>query len=168
MATRDELYAKFGVTAEAAQLFETELGTLILCVRGLEEGWHAEPDGDAAMRLLLDIDRKTLGGLLAKLRESFLFDEDLTDLFATAPNLRNRLNHGFFERHNYAIGTPEGRDAMIADLEESHQRLFDAWQMAGRITTAFQEEFFAAREQATGIPNPLPTNLPRRPVMLGD
>ena len=40
VATRDELYAKFGVTAEAAQLFETELGPLILCVRGLEEGWQ--------------------------------------------------------------------------------------------------------------------------------
>lgn len=26
MATRDELYAKFGITAEAVQLFETELG----------------------------------------------------------------------------------------------------------------------------------------------
>ena len=167
MATRDELYAKFGVTAEAAQLFETELGTLILCVRGLEEGWHAEPDSDAAMRLLLDIDRKTLGGLLAKLRESFLFDEDLTDLFATALNCRNRLNHGFFERHNYAIATAEGRDAMVADLEKSHQRLFDAWQMAGRITTAFHEAFLAAREQATGIPVPEPKALPKRPVMPG-
>lgn len=127
MATRDELYAKFGVTAEAAQLFETELGTLILYVRGLEEGWYAEPDGDAAMRLLLEIDLKTLGGLLAKLRQSFLFDEDFTDIFATALNCRNRLNHGFFERHNYAIGTTEGRDAMISELEELHQPLFDAW-----------------------------------------
>lgn len=167
MATREELYAKFGVTAEAAQLFETELGTLIMCVRGLEEGWHAKPDGDAATRLLLDIDRKTLGGLLAKLRESFLFDEDLADLFATALNRRNRLNHGFFERHSYAIGTPEGRDTMIADLEESHQRLFDAWQMAGRVSTAFHEALLAAREQATGIPNPSPKDLPKRPVMTG-
>ncbi|GGE02403.1 hypothetical protein GCM10011390_21590 [Aureimonas endophytica] len=167
MATRDELYAKFGVTAEAAQLFETALGTLILCVRGLEEGWHAEPDGEAARRLLLDIDRKTLGGLLANLRESFLFDDDLTDLFATALNCRNRVNHGFFERHNYAIATAEGRDAMVADLEQSHQRLFDAWQMASRITTAFNEAFLAAREQATGIRIPEPTDLPKRPVMRG-
>jgi hypothetical protein len=72
------------------------------------------------------------------LRESFLFDEDLTDLFATTLHCRNRLNHGFFERHNYAIATAEGRDAMIADLEESHQ------QMASRITTAFSENSRAA------------------------
>jgi hypothetical protein len=28
MAARNELYAKFGITAEAMQLFEPELGTL--------------------------------------------------------------------------------------------------------------------------------------------
>lgn len=165
MANRDELYAKFGVTAEAAQLFETELGTLILCVRGLEEGWHVVPDSDAAMRLLLDIDRKTLGQLLAKLRESFLFDEDLTDLFDKALNCRNRLNHGFFQRHGYAIGNSEGRDAMIADLEQSHQWLFDAWQEAGRIATAFQEAFLVARGQAIGSPSPSLEGMRQRQVM---
>jgi hypothetical protein len=37
MASRDDLYCKFGVTAEAAQLFETELGTLLLAARGLRK-----------------------------------------------------------------------------------------------------------------------------------
>jgi hypothetical protein len=32
MANRDDVYWKFGITAEAAQLLETELGTLILAV----------------------------------------------------------------------------------------------------------------------------------------
>lgn len=52
MASRDELYAKFGMTAEAAQLFELELGTLLLCVRGLEAGWHVLPDGATATEVL--------------------------------------------------------------------------------------------------------------------
>lgn len=38
MADRHELYAKYGIAAEAAQLFETELGTLLLGLRGLDEG----------------------------------------------------------------------------------------------------------------------------------
>ena len=38
------LYAKFGITAEAAQLFETELGTVLLSAQGLEHGWHIAPD----------------------------------------------------------------------------------------------------------------------------
>ena len=38
MATREEVYAKFGLTAEAAQLFETELGTILLAREGEERG----------------------------------------------------------------------------------------------------------------------------------
>lgn len=40
---RDELYAKFGFTAEAAQPLETELGTLLLPLNTLEHGWHVTP-----------------------------------------------------------------------------------------------------------------------------
>ena len=40
MATRDQLYAKFGITAEAGQLLETELSTLLLCERAIENGWR--------------------------------------------------------------------------------------------------------------------------------
>jgi hypothetical protein len=42
------LYAKFGITAEAVQQFETELGTLLLLLRGIEKGWHIAPDGEQA------------------------------------------------------------------------------------------------------------------------
>ena len=57
MIDRHELYAKYGIAAEAAQLFETELGTLLLCVRGLENGWHIVPDGAEARKVLDAIDR---------------------------------------------------------------------------------------------------------------
>ena len=92
MAIRDELYAKFGITAEAAQLFETELGTLILSLCGLESR------------------------------------------FSSALRARNRLIHGFYERHNFKIQTDAGRDEMIADLEAIHEELFQAWQVAGVLT----------------------------------
>jgi hypothetical protein len=36
MASRDDVYLKFGVTAEAAQLLETSLGTALLGVQGLK------------------------------------------------------------------------------------------------------------------------------------
>jgi len=52
MADRRELYAKYGIAAEAAQLFETELGTLLLALRGLENDWHLVPDGAAAKAVL--------------------------------------------------------------------------------------------------------------------
>lgn len=155
MATREQLYAKFGETAEAAQLFETELGTLLLCVQGLERGWHAAPDGGASEKLLHDIDRSTLGQLLAKLRLSISFDEAVTGQFASALKARNRLNHGFYERHSFAIQSDGGRDAMLEDLSALHDELFDAWRMADRISTPFHEAFLHARSEATGEPTPV-------------
>lgn len=127
MATRDELYAKFGITAEAAQLFETSLGTIVLCAKGFNEGWHKEPDGEAATKALHDIDGSTLGRLLGKFRDELRIEPSIADQFARALKVRNRLFHGFYERHNFKIQTDDGRDAMIADLEDMHDELFRAW-----------------------------------------
>ncbi|TCT06530.1 hypothetical protein [Aquabacter spiritensis] len=147
MATRNELYAKFGITAEAAQLFETELGTLLLCARGLESGWHVVPDGASGRDLLRDIDRSTLGGLLTKLKRHVEIDDDLSARFASALAARNRLNHGFYERHNFKIQTDEGRDVMMADLEALHEELFTAWQLAGAMTSLASEVIMRERER---------------------
>lgn len=140
MATRDELYAKFGITAEAAQLFEVELGTLILCARAIEQGWIFEADSAKARKLLGDIDRSTLGHLLRSLKKCVELDDALADRFGSALQTRNRLFHRFYESHNFKIQTDEGRDAMIADLEAMHTELFNAWQIASGMTdtvTAF-------------------------------
>jgi hypothetical protein len=135
VATRKELYAKFGITAEAAQLFETELGTLLLCARGLENGWHVVPDGASGRDLLRNIDKSTLGGLLSKLKQHVEFDDHLSARFASALSARNRLNHGFYERHNFKIQTDGGRDKMMADLEALHDELFGAWQLVSAMTS---------------------------------
>jgi len=95
MATRDELYAKFGITAEAAQLFETELGTLLLSVSAIENDWHATPDPVSARKALDQIEAHTLGRLLGVLKGKVAFDEHLAERFASAQKARNRLNHGF-------------------------------------------------------------------------
>lgn len=139
MATRDELYAKFGVTAEAAQLFETDLGTLLFSIMALENGWHLAPDPKMARKALDEIEAHTLGRLLGVLKGKVAFDEHLGERFASALIARNRLNHGFYERYNFKIQTDEGRDEMIAALEELHEELFQAWKVASSLTTATAE-----------------------------
>lgn len=139
MATRDELYAKFGITAEAAQLFETELGTLLLSVNALENGWHVTPDPVRGRKTLDQIEAHTLGRLLGVLKGKAAFDDHLAERFVSALTARNRLNHGFYERHNFKIQTDEGRDVMIADLEKMHEELFQVWQIASGLTTAMTE-----------------------------
>ncbi len=136
MATRDELYTKFGITAEVAQLFETELGTLLLAVTGLENGWYIAPDPEKARKALDQIEAHTLGRLFGALRGKIEFENDLTDQFASGLKARNQLNHGFFQRHNFKIQTNEGREVMVSNLEELHEELFQAWQVASSMTVA--------------------------------
>ena len=135
MADRHELYSKYGIAAEAAQLFETELGTLLLGFRGLENDWHVLPDGAAAREVLDKIDRSTVGRLLNDLKRHITIEGDLDEAFASALKARNQLMHGFFERHNLRIQTEDGRKMMIADLDRLHGECFKAWRAAGRLTT---------------------------------
>jgi hypothetical protein len=130
MATRDEVYAKFGLTAEAAQLFETELGTILLAREGEERGWHLQADPEKAAEFYEKLNRKTLGQLLRWLREYLDLDEKVAASFELALEARNRLNHGFFERHNFGIFADPGRDAMMAELETMHSQLTEAYEIA--------------------------------------
>lgn len=134
MATRDELYAKFGITAEAGQLLETDLVTIMLGIEGINNGWHAQPDGARAAELLARLDGNTLGQSLKQLRGTIEVDQETADFFSAALKARNRLCHGFYEKHNFKIQTDEGRDLMIADLEEIHDVLFRAWRVASDLS----------------------------------
>jgi len=63
LPTLDDVYLKFGEASEAAQLLETELGTLLLCERALEEDLLGG-DGLRATEIMRSINRQTLGGLI--------------------------------------------------------------------------------------------------------
>lgn len=136
MATREDVYQKFGITAEATQLFETELSSLIIGTQGLVRGWHKTPDPKQGKKLLKLLDRQTMGKLLQGVKESAGIDDDTKNQFTSALKARNRLFHGFFERHNFRIETDEGRDLMIADLEQLHDELFKAWQTASSMAAS--------------------------------
>lgn len=112
----------------------------MLCLQAQREGWHETPDGAAARAFLDQIDRKTLGRLLADVKLHVRFEDGEEAFFALALKARNRLIHGFFERHNFKIQTDDGRDEMVADLEELHTELFAAWQAASALSTAMSDE----------------------------
>ena len=144
MATRNAVYAKFGVTAEAAQLFETDLGTIILALEGEVRQWHVSPDPNAAAAFYDRLNSKTLGQLLGTLKQ-YANLEGVEEVFTSGLLARNRLNHGFFESHNYAIDKPKGRDAIIADLETLHNQLFAAWQLASHVSRFLVDRLISAR-----------------------
>lgn len=70
MPTLDDVYRKFGETAEAAQLLETELGTKLLIRRGVAANLHNEPNSALASDISAEIDRHTLGQLIKGLTKT--------------------------------------------------------------------------------------------------
>jgi hypothetical protein len=125
--TLDEVYQKFGFTAEAAQLLETELGNVLLLSAGVEHGWFIEPDGKFATELHDAINRSTLGQLFKRLEKSPLSLSDLETLFSSALRERNRLFHHFYRQHNFRRNSEEGRAIMWIDLNSIHETLHRAY-----------------------------------------
>lgn len=145
MASREEVYAKFGLTAEAAQLFETELGTMLLAREGEERGWHLKANPEQAAEFYERLNRKTLGKTLTKLRDYLDLDEQVAESFELALKAGNGLNHGFFERHNFAIYADAGRDAMIEELDTMHSQLVEAYKIAQPAAIQLVSRVRAAR-----------------------
>ena len=155
MATRDEVYAKFGVTAEAAQLFETSLGSCVLGAKALVQGWPVTPDKEAAAKAFQKIDDSTLGDMIKAFKNHVEIDETIINQFSSALKARNRLIHGFYVRHNFKIANDAGRDEMIADLDALHDTLFLAWRIADDLAEEFWQEFLRQRNGGV-LPTPPP------------
>ncbi len=135
MATRDDVYRNFGLAAEAAQLFETEILNIFYGASILENDLHKRPDPDRAQAVFQKLDKKTLGALLNKKLKRYLDHVDeMKRIFTSALEVRNRLTHTFFRDHNFAIQNDEGRDVMVAELDALHSELFSAWQLASDVS----------------------------------
>lgn len=96
MPTLDDVYRKFGEAAEVAQLIETELGTLLLQVRGVDEGLLDKPNPARASDILDTINRYTLGQLIKNLNTTTQSLDGLDSLLTSAREERNRLFHTFY------------------------------------------------------------------------
>jgi hypothetical protein len=128
MPTLDDVYWKFGYAAEAAQLLETELGTILLILHGIvEENLVDQPDPNRAAELFSKIDKHTLGQLITKLKAKNQSIANLEDVLVKALDERNRLFHSFYRQHNFRRNSDDGRQRMLDDLESIHKTLLDAY-----------------------------------------
>lgn len=135
MPTLDEVYQKFGEASEAAQLLETELGTMLLFLRAAEgglvrasdDGIEIEKDPTLAVDILDKINRATLGQLLKNLKSSTQATDAIETILLEALKERNRLQHHFYRQHNFRRNTEEGRDIMMSDLTHIHDVLLKAY-----------------------------------------
>ncbi len=127
MPTLDDVYRKFGETAEAAQLLETQLGTRLLSVRGEEHNLFTDPNPELAEEIYSTINRHTLGQLIKGLKSTPQSLDALESLLLNALQERNRLSHSFYRQHNFRRNSEEGRALMLNDLESIHDTLLRAY-----------------------------------------
>lgn len=127
MPSLEDVYAKFGEAAEAAQLLETELGNLLLAVAIDQHGIAKIRREGFAMKIVSEINRKTLGQLIATVKTQAPPPVTLLDELSTALDERNRLNHSFYRQHNFRRNSEEGRALMLADLQVIHDRILTAY-----------------------------------------
>ena len=134
MTSLDDVYRKFGETAEAAQLLETELGNMLLMIKGLEENLILEPNPDLALSIYKKINKSTLGQLLKQIGKSTNSIDEMLSMLERAQKERNRLSHSFYKEHNFRRNTNEGRSIMLEDLNNIHDLLLDAYKAVLRIS----------------------------------
>lgn len=127
MATLDEVYRKFGEVSEAAQLLETELGTLLLTHKCIDGGLLDHPNAIRATAIYDRINKQTLGALVRSLGSIVDSIDDLEKLLSDAVASRNRLTHSFYLQHNFRRNSHDGRDVMLCDLEAIHEELLEAY-----------------------------------------
>jgi hypothetical protein len=130
MSSLDDVYRKFGETSEAAQLLETELGTILLEIHAVESDLFSGERREEAAEILKRINKSTLGQVLKTIGEKTSDLEHAADLFSEALAERNRLSHSFFRQHNFRRNSPDGCAMMLADLESIHRTLLAAYKVA--------------------------------------
>ncbi len=123
----DDIYRKFGEAAEAAQLLETELGSILLVGHCLDEGLLENKNPARASDILSAVNRHTLGQLLNSLNNHTESLDALDNLLIKARDERNRLSHLFYREHNFRRNSDEGRALMLQDLKGIHSALLDAY-----------------------------------------
>jgi len=139
----DDLYAKFGRTAEMAQVMELEAGNLGLSyVLIAFDVNNLTNDQKLFLKSLSeDINRRTFGNLINILKQTMNIDQTIKDTIDSALEKRNYLTHRFFRTHNFAIHSAKGRVKMIEELSDLHEAFSFAHTLLNGMTHTLNELF---------------------------
>ena len=152
MATIDDIYRKFGEACEAAQLLETELGTLLLLHKCIDGGLLEHPNPNRATTIYKQINKQTLGQLIRCLGPIGDSIANLEQMLSDALDSRNRLTHSFYLQHNFRRNSDDGRDVMLRDLEAIHEDLLDAYKAVLLLSGVDLENLVAEQEDGALLP----------------
>lgn len=127
MPDLEDVYQKFGFVAEAAQLVETEMGTLLLWKEGMDADLIDKPNPELARTIHDKLNRHTLGQLIKKSKKLDEPIDKIESILIKTLKERNRLFHSFYRQHNFRRNSSDGCQIMLDDLENIHDTILDAY-----------------------------------------
>jgi hypothetical protein len=136
MPLRKVVYQRVGRASELAQLLEYEIGTALLALDGIQTGSYLAPNADEYTRLRTELESKTLGQSLKKLKDQLSLQVDIEAELTEALQVRNHLAHHFFRKHGLAMLEEDGQKKMIQELDECIATLHTAFTSAGCVAHA--------------------------------
>jgi len=127
MPSIDDVYRRFGETAEEAQLLEAELGNMLLEICGKDENLFNQLNQQRAGEICDQINRHTLGRIMKHFKEKGTIPSNLEATLFSALQERNRLSHAFYRQHTFRRNSVSGRAIMLADLDAIYNTLDRAY-----------------------------------------
>lgn len=134
-AIRD-VFAHFGLAAYRSQVLEEALIGLLIARR--------LPIRSAITRREIDdLDAwardRTLGQLVARLRDEVALGEDAAVALATALRMRNRLTHGYFAERAVMFCTHSGPAEMLSELWEAQATIERATELVEAAVRGYRD-----------------------------
>jgi hypothetical protein len=152
MPSLENVYEKFGAVAEAAQLLETQIGNTLLSMAVTERDLATWQNLTLAKKVFAEVDRKTLGQLMATFLKNGAVSPDLEQLLVSALEDRNRLNHAFYRSHNFHRNSERGRVIMLQDLDSMHGNIIAAYVAMMRLSGVDIEQIDTAPSPTRHLP----------------
>ena len=136
MASESEFYEQIGRVTELAQYLELDLGHVILITEAIDQKLYEAPkeNTEAYIKLRDDIDMRTLGRTLKKVKTILSLSDEIDGVVNEALNARNRFTHHIFREYGLKIHTAEGRAEMLKDIESMRILMRNAYDFSSRIT----------------------------------
>lgn len=133
-----EVYARFGLAAFKAQVFDHALVNL-LTVLGMIDGRTKSPE--EIDQCFEDLFRKTTGRLIRDVADQARLESQDLVACRTAVAQRNRLIHSFFRDHAEDFMTSHGQQVMLDELGDISDVIQKADDACHRVTMTVAEPY---------------------------
>ena len=134
---RKDVFAWYGSAAYAAQLFEVELVTLMLCHEKKEKPEISVADIDD---LDSKLSKKTMGQLIHDLNKRFTLTDRFKNTLIGYRDQRNYLAHEFFYSNGSKLLSPKGCQELIQELQSKYANLKEADRVMSEMSSTVRKE----------------------------